>query len=321
MPDSMSDDVFDTLDRRLIAALQCDGRLTAERAAEVLDLPTRVVARRWAAMFRDGDVRVVAGPPRPAVNGVMLLRVRVLRGKVEAVARALAEREDIPMIDLSAGGDQLTAVLLAEPDHRNRLVFRQLPATGAVTSVEAETVIHVYSDAGDWRLDALTPAERHLLTPQRPREGAPEPDILDDTDRAVIQALAADARMSAAAVARTTGHPESTVRRRLAALFDHGRLHTEVRVDPHRLGLGVDANLRMRVPPARLDATGRSLATHPAVHGALATTGQANLYLAVWLRDLDHLYRFITRDLAALEVDNVDTVLVGRAVKRPGLPW
>jgi DNA-binding Lrp family transcriptional regulator len=55
------------------------------------------------------------------------------------------------------------------------------------------------------------------------------------------------------------------------------------------------------------------------VHGALATTGPANLMLAVWLRDIEDLYRFITRDLADLDVGYVDTVLVGTAVKRLGV--
>jgi DNA-binding Lrp family transcriptional regulator len=319
---TMADHVIDKVDQRLIAALQCDGRLTAERAAEVLNLPTRAVTRRWAALLGDGDVRVVASPPRPPLDGVMLLRIRVLRGKIDAVTRALAAREDIPLIDLSAGGDQLIAVLRATPDHRDRLVFRQLPSTAAVTSVEAETVIHVYADAGDWKLDILTPDERRRLTPQGRVDVAP--DVRhdpDEIDRAVITVLTDDARTSASAIARATGHPESTVRRRLTALFEQGLLHTQVRIDPRRLGLGVDANLRMRVSPKRLDQTGRLLAAHPAVHGALATTGSGNLNIAVWLRDLDHLYRFITHDLAALEVDEVDTVLIGQAVKRPGPDW
>jgi DNA-binding Lrp family transcriptional regulator len=119
-------------------------------------------------------------------------------------------------------------------------------------------------------------------------------------------------------VARATGLPETTVRRRLAALRERGQLLTAVIVDPRRLGLNVDANLRMQVPPGRLDEAGRRMAAHPAVHGALATTGKANLNVAVWLRDLEHLYEFITRDVAALGADNVEAVLVGQAIKRPG---
>jgi DNA-binding Lrp family transcriptional regulator len=321
----LTDDyVADALGQRLIAALQCDGRITAERAADILGVPSRVVARKWSALMGDGTIRVIAAKPRPKVNGVMLLRIRVLRGKIEAVARALAERDDIPMIDISAGGDQLTAVLLAAPDDRNRLVFKQLPATSAVTAVEAETIVHVFSDAGDWRLDMLTADERRRLTPTKPLALGAEPraiDDLDETDRAIIDTLSADARTSSSALSRTIGHPESTVRRRVSALFDEGLLHTHVIVDPHRLGLHVDANVRMRVAPAHLDETGRRLAAHPAVHGALATTGAGNLYIAVWLRDLDHFYDFITQDLAALKVDNIDTILVGQDFKRSSPGW
>ena len=89
-------------------------------------------------------------------------------------------------------------------------------------------------------------------------------------------------------------------------------------VDPRRLGLTVDAAVSMKVPPAALDAAGRALAAHPAVHGALATTGAHNLYAALWLPDLEHLYEYITGTLAELNVDSVDTVLIGHAVKRPG---
>src|ERR1700722_5287386 len=161
---SMSDHVVDGIDLRLIAALQCDGRAPAEQVGEVLGMSPRIVARRWSALIGDGTIRVLATAPRPAANGVMLLRIRVLRGKIEAVARALAARDDIPMIDISAGGDQLTAVLQAGPDHRGNLVFRQLPATAAVTSVEAETIVHVYADTGDWKLDVLSTEERRRLS-------------------------------------------------------------------------------------------------------------------------------------------------------------
>ena len=333
MTRSVSDHVVDKVDLRLIAALQCDGRATAEHVGEVLGVSPRIVARRWSALIGDGTIRVLATAPRPAVNGVMLLRIRVLRGKIEAVARALAARDDIPMIDISAGGDQLTAVLLAGPDHHNNLVFRQLPATTAVTSVEAETIVHVYADTGDWRLDVLSPDERRRLTPVRPAAAGMSPDLsaerhdasgaqeTDEIDHEIGKALATDARMPAAGVARATGYPQSTVRRRLSALFDQGKLHTHTLVVPRRLGLGVDADIRMRVAPAHLDEVGQHLAAHPAVHGAVATTGTGNLFIALWLRDLDDLHRFITRDLAALEVDNIDTILVGREFKRSGLGW
>ena len=96
---------------------------------------------------------------------------------------------------------------------------------------------------------------------------------------------------------------------------------TQVVVDPRALGFQVDADLHMQVAPERLDGAGRALAAHPAVHGALATTGPTNMTIAVWLRSLEHLYQFITGDLADLGVSNVDTVLIGRTLKRPTGTW
>jgi DNA-binding Lrp family transcriptional regulator len=259
------------------AALQCDGRVAAEQAGAVLGVPPRVVQRRWAEPMATGVVRVIAAPPRPSVDGVMLvrIRIRILRGKLEAVSQALARRADVPLVELSASGDQVVAVVMPGAGHPGTLLFEQLPMSGA----------------------------------------------LDDVDAGIFLALAADGRRPAAALAREIGQPESTVRRRLAGLLESGQLVTQVIIDPRLLGLPVDADLRMQVAPGRLDETGRALARHPAVHGAMVTTGPANLTVAVWLRSLDHLYQFITGDLARLGVSNVDTLLIGRSVKRPAGTW
>ncbi|KWT57379.1 transcriptional regulator [Streptomyces albus subsp. albus] len=332
MPQKTSESVRDTpllglRDQRLIAALQCDGRLSAERAAEVLGENPRTVHRRWRALTADGTVKVVAVPVRPDSVGALFLRIKVLKGKLDALTAALAARPDIPFIDLSASGDEITAVSLTEPGFRDHLVFRQLPATPAVASVSAATVLHVFAEASDWRHDVLTPEERAALTPPpgdsepvgggsfEPGGNSPAPDPVD---RDILAALQDDARTPAAAIAARTGHPASTVRRRLARLMSDGRLSTQVAVDPKRLGLLIDANLLMRVPPDHLDTVGRTLARHPAVHGAFATTGAANLHAAVWVRDLAALYRMITQDLAGLGISGVETLLVGHAVKRPG---
>jgi DNA-binding Lrp family transcriptional regulator len=308
---------LDDRDKRLIAALQCDGRLTAERAAAVLGLSTRAVHRRWAALLSDGAVRVLAARPQAGLVGVMVLRIRVLRGELDAVTAALAARADVPVLDVSAGGDEISAILLGGGP-RNRLVFQQLPATSAVTSVDAQTILHVFSDASDWRLDVLTDAERAELTPVVEAVVPPRP--LDEVDEQIIDALSVDGRLPAAAISARTGHPESTVRRRLASLFAQRRVLTQAVVDPQRLGLAVDATISLQVPPDRLDAAGRTLAAHPAVHGAFATTGAGNLRIAVWLRDTEHLYRFLTEDLTGLSILSTETMLVGQAVKRPGKP-
>jgi DNA-binding Lrp family transcriptional regulator len=312
---------LDERDRRLIAALQCDGRLPAEKAAAVLGLPTRVVQRRWAELLATGVVRVAASPPRPSLDGVMLVRIRVLRGSMDALGRILAARNDIPLIDVSKSGDQLIAVVTPRAEGTGRSLLEELPTSPAILGVDAQTVIHVFSDAAEWIADYLSQQEREALTPQVGGEHPTGSTDLDPLDNSIVGALAADGRRSAAKVAREIGEPESTVRRRMATLLERRLLVTQVVVDPRALGFQVDADLHMQVAPERLDGAGRALAAHPAVHGALATTGPTNMTIAVWLRSLEHLYQFITGDLADLGVSNVDTVLIGRTLKRPTGTW
>ncbi|HLI00841.1 MAG TPA: AsnC family transcriptional regulator [Acidimicrobiales bacterium] len=290
--------VLDQRDRRLIAALQCDGRVPVERAAKVLGINARVIRQRLRQLRSSGVLTVRGRAAEPASPRVTLLRVRVLQGAIEQVADALAKRPGNPTVRVSATGDEVLA----------RLPVDTGPVDGdgsAVTAVTGQVALRAFSRAQDWRYPALTEAERAALE-------APPVDpayMLDETDVRLLEALEPDARATAESLAASTGLAAATVRRRLSRLGAAGRLHGEVLIDPRALGLTVEATLFLRVEGARLDEVGRRLAAHPAVHAAMATTGPTNLQVDVWAEDLDALYRLVTE----IEADVVDTVLLGAA--------
>ncbi|WP_329494818.1 Lrp/AsnC family transcriptional regulator [Kitasatospora herbaricolor] len=130
---------------------------------------------------------------------------------------------------------------------------------------------------------------------------------------------AAPARLPHAALATAVGAPESTVRRRLHRLAAGGLLRTHATVDPRLLGLAVDANLWIDVPPGRLAEVGEALAAHPQVHGVFATSGPCKLLTTVFCPDHGGLYRFTTGTLGPLGVTRAETAVVRRAVKRAGV--
>jgi DNA-binding Lrp family transcriptional regulator len=308
---------LDPLERRLVCALQLDGRAEPGRIAAALGVSVRTVTRRLARLRETGVVRVVLQPR--AVDdavGALLLRVRVLQGRVGAVADALAARSDVPFVDVMLGGQEVGAVLVSDQAGRDGLLYRQLPVTGAVTETTVYAVLHLFADAARWSAGLLTPEETAALTP--PDAPVARPVVPDELDGALLAALSEDARTSAAALATTVGAPESTVRRRLNRLAGAGLLRTHVTVDPRLLGLAVDANIYLSLPPGRLAAAGAALAAHPQVHGVVATSGPHNLMAAVFCPDHAALYRFTTEVLGPLGADRAETVIVGRAVKRAG---
>ncbi|MDH6131863.1 DNA-binding Lrp family transcriptional regulator [Kitasatospora sp. MAA4] len=309
--------LLDQLDRRLVCALQIDGRAEPGRIAEVLGVSVRTVTRRLARLRGTGVLRVVLmSRVADEAVGALLLRVRVLRGRVEAIADALAARADVPFVDVMLGGEEIGAVVLTDRSGRDRLLHSQLPGTGAVTETTVHAVLHLFGDAGQWRAGYLTPDETAAFTPAAPTEQAVQPDELDQR---LLRGLTEDARLSAAALAASVGAPESTVRRRLHRLGAAGLLRTHATVDPRLLGMAVDANLWLEVPPARLAEAGRTLAAHPQVHGVVATSGPANLMATLFCADHGGLYRFTTEVLGPLGVGRVETAIVGRAVKRAGV--
>lgn len=309
--------LLDGVDRRLIAALQVNGRASPEHLAEALDLSARTVTRLLAALLADGTVRVTAVPPHDPGHRISMVRVKVLRGQTDAIAAALARRPDVPVVDITSTGDAISAVVVTADGAPGRLLSGTY--ADAVLDVTARTVLRIHAQAHQWRLPALSTQVREALGELVRPDYVLVPPAADEAEARIRAVLEADGRAGAAVIAERSGVAASTVRRRLSALGAAGTLLTSVDVDPVRLGLPVGANLILTVPPGRLDAVARALAGHPAVHGVLATTGVANLDVAVWLRDLDELYEFITGNLGGLGVSAVETVLAGRAVKRPGL--
>ncbi|MGY0236341.1 Lrp/AsnC family transcriptional regulator [Longispora urticae] len=333
---------LDELDRRIVCALQVDGRASTALIGEVLGVSARTVVRRLARLEGAGVLRVVRVPEVSAYpDGALVLRVRVLRGRTDVLADALARRDDVPFVDVALGGEEIVALAVTGPDARDRLLYEQLPATSAVTATTAQAVLHVFADASHWRAGWLTAAEIRALEP-RPSSGPPAgsapppppgavgsgqggafeaepPGPPGALDRALLERLSVNARVGAAELAAAVGAPESTVRRHLHRLGAAGRIRTHATIDARLLGMTVDATLWMTVPPDRLDEVGTALAGHPHVHGVLATTGVTNLLATVFTPDLPALYAFVTRVLGPLGVPAAETTVVGRAVKRAGV--
>lgn len=104
-------------------------------------------------------------------------------------------------------------------------------------------------------------------------------------DEPLLAELARDGRASNVAIAAGIHWHESTVRRRIDELRRAGLLHFEIDIDSRAMGMNVQSMFWLSVEPARLDEAGRTMASHPEVPFAAATTGPTNLVASALFRD------------------------------------
>lgn len=321
-----SDTLLDPLDRRIVHALQVDGRAPFNKIATVLGVSDQTVARRYRRLRSTGRVRVVGSPHALAFGQhSWLLRLHCTPDAAAGIADALARQGNTAWVTLNSGGTEINCMIRT----RNRqetdsLLLRRLPRTPRIVSVSAHKLLHIFygGDSG-WlgKANALTDAEIAAISPPR---AAPDPEAAQrvvpvDGDDALLAALALDGRTGHADLAAATGWSESTVRRRLDELLRTGAVYLDVDVDNDLFGANEHARLWMSVAPAKLAAAGAALADHPEIPFVCAMTGTANLVASVVCADAEELYAYLTTRIGALDgVQHVESTPVIRVVKREG---
>ncbi len=315
---------FDHLDRRLVQALQLDGRLPFSRVAEVLGVSDQTVSRRYTRLRTEGALRVL-GLTDPQVLGEVqwLVRVQCTPDAAAKVAQAMARREDTAWVSLTSGGTEincLTRAALGQDSHA--LLLQRLPRTPSVVGVTAQCVMHTFFGGSNGlavKSDSLTEEQSRALQAVRPTAEPHEPVVLDEGDRRMLAVLAQDGRADLADLADAAGWSQSTVRRRMAQLRASGALYLDVDYDHRIFGLDARALLWLSVAPPGLAATGQALAEHPEVAYACATTGATNLHAVVLCKDIHALYLYLTNRIAALsDVRHVETAPIMHSMKSAG---
>jgi DNA-binding Lrp family transcriptional regulator len=320
-------------DRRIAAAMLASPRASWRTVGRVLGISERTVVRRAAPLFHDRTLRATA-VRNPAWFPDLIplaLRIRCRPNQISAIAATLSRRPDTVWVDILGGGDEICTILFLDgPDARNSLLLRDLPATPAVQSWTSHILLRVFPAAFDWSGGLLTETELTSLRPDSARwpdspgrpdtSATPARPSLQPLDHALITTLVEDGRASYADLARRADTTALTARRRLEALVGNQVVRLATEVDLARLGIRTEALLWITVAPGGLEETGRELSRHPQVRFASATTGSANLLVAVAAADLNALYHFLNVTIGALpHVATIEVTPILSGVKRTGL--
>lgn len=292
---------FDALDRRIIAALQIDGRANWTEIAERSGSSLATVTRRGQHLLASGAVRVgvTSNVNSPGTSDLFVLRIGCRAGTQMRVARALAQRTDLRFLSLVTGSSDLFAELVcSRADSLHERLINEIQAIDGVEACESDLVLHTYKISQTWAQELIPADERDAVVPAEPH--ACDPSHLDDTDREIVALLNADGRASLRSVAEVLGVNESTVRRRFEALRERGCVWVLTLVAASALGYESELLLDVSVDPAHLDAVAQELATYVGVR-YLAATLNCSLICEVIMPSTEDVYRFMTQGLGKIE--------------------
>jgi DNA-binding Lrp family transcriptional regulator len=314
--------MLDVVDRQIVHVLTIEPRAPFRTIAEITGISDQTAARRYRRLAESAGLRVLG-----VVDGSSLgwtdwfVRLQTMPGAADTIADALARRTDTKWVQLASGGTEIICFLEARtPEQRDALLLGGLPGSRRVVQISAHSILHNYTPKA-WQgvTRALSEAQLAKLNSSA-HPGAAHGDAdLQPEDEPLLAELARDGRTSNAALAVAIHWHESTVRRRIDELRRAGLLHFEVDLDTRGLGMNVHTLFWLSVEPARLDEAGRTLAGQPEVPFAAATTGPTNLVGTAHFRDTQHLYDYLTGELADLPgIRSVETAPIIRTLKRTG---
>jgi DNA-binding Lrp family transcriptional regulator len=290
------------LDRRIVAALQMDGRASWTEIADACGTSVATVARRAQQLLADGVVRVAVVPPdinHAGPANLFLVRIKCSAGAQVRVAEALLPRDDVRLVSMVTGPFDLVAELVVRKDESlSARLVGELQGIDGVLGCETDLLLHTYKVSHDWSRQLLT-GERYVPGGTEPHEC--DPSHFDDTDRATLARLRDDGRAGFRAVARDLHVNESTVRRRFEALRERGCIRVVTIVPAASLGFESEIVLQVTVAPSRLDAVARELAAYRGVRFVASTLGASSLVCEVILPTTRDVFQFVTGTLGDLE--------------------
>lgn len=321
----------DSLDRRIISALQMDGRASWHRIATALGEPERTVVRRGTRLLDSGLVRIGAMVVRGRSTVVW---VRCAPGRARVVATALARRPECVFAHVLTGSWDCLAQVRCPRDRLAGLVMDELPGLPGIVRTLTLPVLRHVRTIREWHAGLLTEAEIAVLgegaaasaAAPAPADLLPTSDSVGElsrADRLLVNALAEDGRCTYDELARVSGVSEATARRRLGALRREGRVRVRAVIEPVLLGLPVEAVLWVRAVPAAVDSVTAALAGSPHVRYVSFVTGERQLLVLTAFPDEAALHDFVTRSPWLREAVSVDVSMVLGSLKRGGMlaPW
>lgn len=144
---------------------------------------------------------------------------------------------------------------------------------------------------------------------------------LDETDLAILRALAKNARITLSKMSEDIDVPDATISHRLKRLERVVIRGYTVVFDPDAVGLDMTAIIIIQTETEKHSAVKHALADLNEVSEVYSVSGEYDLLIKLWAHDMEELSRLIDSKIRSIDgVDDLTEMLVMERVKEGILP-
>ncbi len=331
---------LDDLDCSIVTLLQTDARMSSRDMTRRLgDVSDRVVRYRIKRLL-DSHVVLLQAMVDPRNVGYPFIAdvlIDVDPQRLAEVWAKVAAIESVASANSSRSGGQLSIQVNARNESDLAAFVRnRLPQIDGILGVQSMAVPLLIKDLAFWKppavaasssresgeADARSTFWREATLAGRPSSAGPKPEDqpLDELDTGVINLLQEQPLMSSREMSsRLGGVPDRVVRYRVTRLLDRGAMLIQARLNPHKVGYPVVADIFVEVVPWKLVDAGAKLAAMGQVcYVSAACPGRdgRELSIEVNARNDNDLVAFVRNVLPRVDgIVNARTVIVPRLAK------
>ena len=145
---------------------------------------------------------------------------------------------------------------------------------------------------------------------------------IDKIDKAIIDLLAKDGRMSATEIARQIGDiTPRIVRYRIEHLIEHKAIRITAFSVPQEVGMNIIADVKVKVEPGQVLAIAKKLAEYELVTYVGCSIGEGDIGIQVVAASLEEIYTFITETIGNIPGMRSTTTMIVPIVLKDVYKW
>jgi Lrp/AsnC family transcriptional regulator, regulator for asnA, asnC and gidA len=311
---------IDELNLKLLQTLLHDGRKTFVEIAKENNTSKDVISKRFKQMKTKGIIlgsTIQNSPTCFGANFMANLLIRVQRGKVKCTMQEVSKIPNVIHVYPSPVRQAVTTEVIlkniAELESVQKLIYN-LPFV-----IEIETAIWMGKRNIPENLSIFEiklPINKGLIE-NLENDKKPKKEIeIDEIDKALIDNLALNGRMSFEGIAKPLGVSTETIARRYEKLKQNGDLKVVVQIDPTKIGYYAFALFQLSFSKGVLAETIEKLSVTNDVNFMIKAAGYFDLTFTLMIRDINHFLEIQDQMVTLPHISHLEVY-----VSRMFSPW